>query len=162
MKWLVLLCVPLSLLAHPASAGAALGNEALAFSALIAANSPLLTASDKHVMAALFEGQLDVPVSAGGKISVQADSITCSAGDVDISAHSCNLVFGKRTSTLTGRKAHELFATILEMGVRSEGAMGRVYDSIAHVNCAIDPNEIEQRDGGGATCSFDSGSGTAQ
>jgi hypothetical protein len=52
----------------------------LAFSTLVAENSPALTASDKHVMAALFEGQLDVSVPAGGKISVQADSITCSGG----------------------------------------------------------------------------------
>ena len=157
MKWLVLLCVPLSLLARPASAADALSNEALALAALIAENSPLLSASDKHVLAALFDGELDVPVSPGGKISVEADSITCSAGDVDISEHSCNLIFGKATSTLAGRKAHELFATILEAGVRAEGAMGRVYDSVAHVKCAIDPLEIEQRDGGGASCSFDSG-----
>jgi hypothetical protein len=162
MKWLVLVCVPLSLLTYPASAGAALGNSALALSALVAENSPTLPASDKHVLAALFEGQFDVPVSDDGKFSIQADSVTCSAGNVDIGAHSCDLVFGKETSTLTGRKAHELFATILEVGVRSEGAMGRIYAGVAHVNCAIDPHEIEQRDGGGAKCSFDSASGAAQ
>lgn len=162
MKWLVVVSMPLLLLAHPAAAQAIMGNSALALSALVAENSPVLTASDKRVMAALFEGQADVPVSAGEKISVQADRITCSAGDVDITAHSCNLLFGRQTSTLTGRKAHELFATILEVGVRSEGAMGRVYASIAHVNCTLAPREIEQRDGGGATCGFDSASGMAQ
>jgi hypothetical protein len=162
MKWLLLVCVPLLLFTRPAAAGAALGNSALALSALVAENSPVLTASDKHVLAALFEEHLDVPVPGDGKISVRADSITCSAGDVDISAHACNLVFGKETSTLKGRKAHELFATIIELGVRPEGAMGRVYDSIAHLNCTIDAKEIEQRDGGGASCSFDADSGTAQ
>jgi hypothetical protein len=155
MKWLVFVCVPLLLFTRPASAATAMGSSALALSALVAENSPMLTASDKLVLAALFEGHLDVPVSGDGKISVRADSITCSAGDVDISAHACNLVFGKKTLTLKGRKAHELFATIIELGVRPEGAMGRVYDSIAHVNCAIDAKEIEQRDGGGASCSFD-------
>jgi hypothetical protein len=155
MKWLLLVCVPLSLLARPAAAGAALGSSALALSALVAENSPVLTASDKLVLAALFEEHLDVPVSGSGKISVRADSITCSAGDVDIGAHACSLVFGKQTLTLKGRKAHEFFATIIELGVRPEGAMGKVYDSIAHVNCTIDAKEIEQRDGGGASCSFD-------
>jgi hypothetical protein len=155
MKWQVLICVPLLLFTHPASAATALGNSALALSALVAENSPVLTASDKLVLAALFEEQLDVPVPSNGKISVRADSITCSAGDVDISAHACGLVFGKQTLTLKGRKAHELFATIIELGVRPEGAMGRVYDSIAHVNCTIDAKEIEQRDGAGASCSFD-------
>lgn len=161
MKWLVLVCVPLLLLTYPASAGTVIGSSALALSALVAENSPMLAASDKIVLAALFEEHLDVPVSGGGKISVRADSVTCSAGDVDISAHACNLVFGKQTLTLKGRKAHELFATIIELGVRPEGAMGRVYDSIAHLNCTIDAKEIEQRDGGGASCSFDADSGTA-
>jgi hypothetical protein len=157
MKRLVLAFLALLLFTHPASASVAAGNGALALAALIAANSPVLAESDKRILAALFEGQLDSPFAAGRKISVQADHVTCSAGNVDISRHSCALTFSKQTATLAGRKAHELYATLTEIGVPPDGAAGTIYESVSHVSCTIDPNGIKQRDGGGATCHFDTG-----
>ncbi len=162
MRSLFLFSVPLSLLTHPAAAAGVMGNSALALSALVAANSPVLSAGDKRVMAALFDGQIDVPLPAGKKISVQADGIICKAGDVDITHHACTLAFGKQTSTLTGRAAHEFFATMIEVGVQPEGAAGAMYAGISHLNCTVDPNEVEQQDGGGATCNFDADPATSR
>jgi hypothetical protein len=156
---LILLSVASLLMTHgaSASAGTASGSGGLALSALVAINSPALSATDKKVMAALFSGKLTVPFPAGKKISIAADSVTCLAGDVDITRHSCNLVFGKKKITLGGSKAHQLYATLVEVGVPSDGAAGTIYESLEHLNCTVDPNEVKQRDGGGVACHFDTG-----
>jgi hypothetical protein len=154
--------LPLLLIFLPASAraagGTASGSSGLALSALVAANSPTLAASDKAVMAALFNAQPGVSYPAGRKIVIAADAITCSAGDVDITRHSCVLQFGSNKITLSGRMAHEIFATLIEVGVAPEGAAGTLYESLTHLSCSVDPNEIEQNTGGGVSCSFDAGS----
>jgi len=59
-----------------------------------------------------------------------------------------------------GRKAHELFATIAEVGVPSDGAAGTIYESLSHLACTINPAEIKQKAGGGAECKFDPGAGS--
>ena len=149
-----LLCFALLLLGSSAWADQASGNSALALSALVAADSPVLTANDKKVMAQLFDGDLTFSFPAGKTIVVKADSITCSAGDVNISMHACQRVFGGQTVSLTGRAAHELFATLIEAGVPSDGSAGQVHESLSHLDCTVDPNEIKQQDGGGAACKF--------
>jgi hypothetical protein len=58
---------------------------------------------------------------------------------------------------LKGRRAHELYATIGEVGVPSEGAAGSVFERLSDLNCTINPNEIAQKGGGGASCTFDAG-----
>jgi hypothetical protein len=40
---------------------------------------------------------------------------------VDIASHSCDLSFGGQVVSLTGRSAHELFATLEESGVEPDG-----------------------------------------
>jgi hypothetical protein len=149
----LILCV------HPAAAGNLgggnlTGNGALALAALVAANSPLLPAPDKAAMAALLDGEPDLSFAAGRKISIAADRVTCKAGDVDISRHSCTLAFGGQTATLSGRAAHELFATLIEVGVAPEGAAGTVYAGLTKLRCLVDPNEVLNKDGSGASCEF--------
>jgi hypothetical protein len=134
------------------------GNGPLAFASLVAEHSPLLTAQEKRIMADLLEGRLHFKYSAGKKISVDADSIVCSESNVAIATRSCDLKFGKKTISIKGRKAHELFATLVEIGVPSDGAAGTIYESLSHLTCAIDPHEIQQNAGGGAQCQFDPGS----
>jgi hypothetical protein len=66
----ILLALPLLLvsqLAHAADAG---GHDAFALAAVVAEHSPTLSASDKSVMAALFDGH-GAPYPAGKKISVR-------------------------------------------------------------------------------------------
>ena len=83
-------------------------------------------------------------------ISVEANAIVCSVGNVDLTAHSCKLTFGGKTINLTGDKAYELYATMSQAGVPPEGSAGAVHESLSHLVCTINPLEIAKRDGGGA------------
>jgi hypothetical protein len=146
------------LLALPQSASAANvdGNGALALAALIAEHSPLLTGAQKSTMARLFNGIL-TPPPPGATIVVKADNVVCRTSNVDITEHSCALTFGPRTVNLKGRRAHELYATIGEVGVAPDGAAGSVFESLSNLNCTIKPSEVADRAGAGASCTFDSG-----
>src|SRR5258708_2249601 len=112
------------------------GPGALALAALIGEHSPALGQQDKHTLARVFDGH---PVTATQTITVQADSIVCRESNVDISARSCELTFGVNKPTLRGRKAHEVFATLVEVGVPSDGAAGPLYDSLSHLTSTLDP-----------------------
>ena len=146
------------LLASPQSASAANvnGNGALALAGLVAEYSPLLRAKQKDTMHHLLYGVL-TPPPPPEKIVVKADNIVCRASNVDITEHSCALTFGPRAVNLKGRGAHELYATIDEVGVPPDRAAGSVFESLSNLNCTIDPNEITQKAGGGASCTFDPG-----
>lgn len=133
------------------------GNGALALAALTAEHSPLLPAKEKRLLAEFLAGKSTVKFSAGQKITVMADSITCRASDVDLTNHSCDLVFGKKSVSVAGRKAHELFATLVEVGIPSDGAAGSIYEALSKLSCSIDPKEIESKAGGGARCQFTPG-----
>jgi len=152
--------VALLLSGGPALAASTVGGPgALALAALAAENSPTLASGDKHAIATLFSGSVNVAYPHGKKIAVGADKIVCRASNVDITQHECDLTFGAKTVSLTGRKAHELYATIAEIGVPPDGAMGTIYESLSQVTCTIDPDQIKQRAGGGANCSFTPGAG---
>jgi hypothetical protein len=145
----------------PAAAQAASpvsGSEALAVAAIVAEKSPLVDAQDKKMITALFAGELKSPVPTGKKITVEADSIVCKAGNVDIAFHACDLTFGKNQVTLNGRSAHELFATLVAMGIEPDAAAGTAYAGVSRLKCTIDVSEVQQNGGGGASCAFDSGS----
>lgn len=133
------------------------GNGALAFAALVAEHSPLLTAKEKRMLADFLVGQSKVKLPAGQKITVTADSVICRASDVDFTEHACDLIFGKKTAQLDGGRAHELYATLVEIGAPSEGAAGTIFEALSNLSCMIDPKEIESKDGGGADCRFTPG-----
>ena len=142
----------------PAWAGSTTtGPAALAVAALVAENAPSVAAADKKIIATLFGGNANVSYPAGKKIAVGADKIVCKAGNVDVTLHSCDLTFGTKTVTITGRKAHELYATVAEIGVPPDGAMGTIYESLSQLTCTVDPNQIKQRAGDGANCNFGPG-----
>jgi hypothetical protein len=140
-----------------ASAAAVSGSSALALASLVAANSRLLAQQDRSVLARMFAGYLNFRFPPDRKIAVEADSIVCRASNVDLTSRSCELTFGPKKVTLSGRKAHELFATLAEVGVRPDGAVGTIRESLSRLSCTIDPNEVKQKAGGGATCNFDPG-----
>lgn len=140
-----------------ASAATVSGSSALALASLVAANSRLLAQQDRSVLARMFAGYLNFRFPPDRKIAVEADSIVCRASNVDITSRSCELTFGPKKVTLSGRKAHELFATLAEVGVRPDGAAGTIRESLSRLSCTIDPNEVKQKAGGGATCNFDPG-----
>ena len=153
----VLSVLALVVATQTAAADTAAGQRALALAALVAEHVPLLNGQDKQALVRMFQGNLTFAFPAGRKISVQADSIECRASNVDITSRSCTLSFGARTATLTGRRAHELFATLAELGVPEDGAAGSVFVGLSQLDCTLDPNEIKQKAGGGANCTFNRG-----
>ncbi len=126
----------------------------MALAALVGENSSLLGATDKAVLAKFLGGESNVSYPAGQKILVSAAKVTCKASNVDITAHSCDLVFGKKTVMLIGRRAHELYATLAEIGVEGDGAAGSIFEAVANLKCTIDPNEVKENAGGGAHCDY--------
>ena len=140
---------------HGASAATVTGSGALVLASIVAEHSPLLTVNEKRVMVRLFDGSLNFTPPPNTKITVQADAIICRASNVDITSRSCNLTFGNTMIAIKGRKAHELFATIAEIGVPSEGAAGTIYEGLSRLSCTIDPQEIQRKSGGGADCEFE-------
>jgi hypothetical protein len=91
------------------------------------------------------------------KINLTADSVICRSSDVDLTMHACDLVFGTATAQLHGRAAHDLYATLQEIGVPADGAAGTIFEAVSNLSCTIDPKEIESKDGGGASCRFTPG-----
>jgi hypothetical protein len=154
LKHTATLLFPLLLASQSASAATtATGPSALALAAVVAPHSPLLSQQQKRVIARLFDGQSNV--TPNKKISVKADAVVCNESDVDLTSRSCKLTFGSASANLSGRNAHEVYATIGEAGVQAEGHMGTMTESVAHLVCTIDPGEIAQKTGGGADCTFE-------
>ena len=141
--------------ACPALAGSASGSPALALAAVIAPYSPDLSPLDKVTVAALFDGESGKV--AAKKIAVTADRIMCRTGNVDLTARSCELAFKGGKHSLQGREANELFATMVASGIAPEGAAGSSIASLSKLSCTLDVGTIKQKDGGGASCSFDAG-----
>jgi hypothetical protein len=42
-------------------------------------------------------------------------------------------------------------------GIPADGAAGSVSESLSKLSCTLDPAEIKQKAGGGASCSFETG-----
>lgn len=159
MRKLTLLIVPLLLAGQSALAAPATtsGGPALALAALVGTQSPTLTANQKKALSNLLNGHLSFSYPPSQKIDVKADKVTCRAGNVDISAHSCELTFGGKARNISGRVAHELYATLIEAGVPSDGAAGSVFESVTDLACTVDPAAVKQKDGSGADCKFTAG-----
>jgi hypothetical protein len=130
------------------------GGGALALAALVGQNSPLVAPAAKELLVKFLDGETKVSSPAGQTIAVKVDKLTCKASNVDITLHSCQLVFGSRMATLIGRRAHALFATLAEIGVPSDGAAGSSFEAVSNLACTIDPNEVKQMSGGGAHCDY--------
>jgi hypothetical protein len=155
MKNIPLFFISLLLAAGSASAATVTGSSALVLASLVAEHSPQPMQQERGVMSRMLAGNLDFSFPADQKITVRADAVTCRSSNVDITSRSCELTFGQKRVSLNGRQAHELFAAIAGVGVPPDGAAGSIYESIAHLTCTIDPNEVKQRAGGGAVCNFD-------
>jgi hypothetical protein len=154
MTRVILLSLPLLLLvSQSAWAASASGYAAMALAGVVAPHMPTLSNARKLVIAKLFDGH-SPPFPSGHTISITADSITCRAGNVQINYFNCELKFGTHTVTLNGRKANEIYATLIEAGVPGSGAAGTIYESLTGLSCIIDPNKVEAKDGSGADCNF--------
>jgi hypothetical protein len=128
------------------------GSAALALAGVVAPNAPNLPAAAKKAVAAFFNGKAETPYKK--KIAVTADKIVCRTSNVDITARSCALSFGKTTRTLTGRAANEIDATLAMAGIPSDGAAGSMFESLSKLDCTLDPAVLKDKGGGGASCSY--------
>jgi hypothetical protein len=131
------------------------GSAALALAGVIAPLSSVLSGAEKKAMAMLFAANSDIPYKK--PIVVTADRIVCRAGNVDITIRNCEITFGKKTRTVNGSTAGEIFATEALAGIPSDGAAGSNFESLTKLSCTIDPNAIRRKDGSGAECTFQPG-----
>jgi hypothetical protein len=131
------------------------GSTALALAGVIAPLSPDLSGAERKAMAMLFAANADIPYKK--VIVVTADRIVCRTGNVDITVRSCDVTFGKKTRTVNGSTAGEIFATEALAGVPPDGAAGSNFESLSKLSCTIDPNAIRRKDGSGADCTFQPG-----
>ncbi|HXY58512.1 MAG TPA: hypothetical protein VEH76_08025 [Methylocystis sp.] len=157
MKIVAFACLPFLLSVGLAHAGEASGNGALVLAALVALHSPHLNASEKALLAKYLESESQAPFPAGEKFVVKVEDAICRIGDVDITARSCELNFGSKKVELKGLEAQALYATLVEIGVPSDGAAGTIYESVKTLDCAINPDEVREGGGGGAKCRFSRG-----
>lgn len=139
-----------------AASGTAMGPAALALAAVVAEQAPLAI-FEKRVIARLFGGNANLRFFPRDKISVAAVSVVCRVGNMDITARTCELTFRTNKRTVHGRQANEIYATAAAAGVAAEGAAGSLVQSISNLDCTINPREIEQKAGGGAECTFETG-----
>jgi hypothetical protein len=154
MKTPILLALSLSLACPMASAGTVSGNGALSFAALVGLESPHLTRAEKNLLLKYLNGEAKAAFPKGKNLAVKGDSVTCRISNVDITAHFCDLKFGARTVAFSGRKAHELYATLIENGVPFDGAAGSIFEAIGAFDCKIVPAEVAEMGGGGAQCDY--------
>jgi hypothetical protein len=138
-----------------ARAGSVTGQAALALAGVVAPASHVLSMTEKEAVATLFAANSTIPYKK--KIVVTAEKIVCRVSNVDITARSCELTFGKTVKTINGRAANEVFATAAMAGVASDGAAGSIFESVSKLSCTLDPQVIKDKAGGGAECSFEAG-----
>ncbi|WP_027524963.1 hypothetical protein [Bradyrhizobium sp. Ec3.3] len=131
------------------------GSTALALAGVIAPLSPILASGEKKAIAMLFAANSDIPYKK--PIAVTADRIVCRTGNVDITVRNCEVTFGKKVKTVNGSTANEIYATEALAGVPADGAAGSNFESLSKLSCTIDPNAIRQKDGSGASCTFQPG-----
>ena len=150
----LVLTLPLPLLpAGPVSAADLGPSSRLMLAAIVAQYSPELADAAKDELSRLAAGDLS-RADAAQKMEVSANSIECRASDVDITSRSCAITYGSKSVTLSGRSAHELFATIGEVGVPAGGYAGTYTIGLSALSCTVSPPEISARSGGGVQCTF--------
>jgi hypothetical protein len=154
MKTRFLVALSLSLAGPTAIAGTLSGNGALSLAALIGQESPHLTRAEKSLLLKYLNGEAKATFPKGKNVVVKADSVTCRISNVDITAHFCDLKFGARTVAFSGRGAHELYATLIESGMPSDGAAGSMFEAVGALDCKIIPAEVAEAGGGGAKCDY--------
>ena len=117
--------------------------------------SPDLTGAERKAVAMLFAANAEIPYKK--PIVVTVDRIVCRTGNVDITLRNCELTFGKKSRTVNGSTANEIFATEALAGIPPDGAAGSNFESLSKLSCTIDPNAIRRKDGSGADCTFQPG-----
>ena len=98
---IVILVAVFGLSNSPALAEAVSGPSALSLATRIGQHSPLLTQTEKVLVSAYLDGCTCGTLQYGKKITVKADEVTCSMGNVDITAKGCELSYGEKGVSLS-------------------------------------------------------------
>jgi hypothetical protein len=132
-------------------------QAALLLATLVGGYSPTLSAAHKTVLTHYLAGNGRTDARAG-KIAVQADQVSCTAGDEDATAFACDLKFGAGAVHLTARAASQVFAA-LEMAVddSAPSPAGRYGVSVSGLKCVLDAATIAGETDGGADCVYMAG-----
>ena len=138
---------------HAAGVNTIEGNGALALGALVGSASPLVDSEAKRVLGALLDGHVNA--LSDRILAIRAKEVSCRVSSVNITLSRCELNFGASTVELQGRAAHELFATIAQVGIEPDGAAGSVYEALTGLNCTIDLRALKENAGAGAHCVYD-------
>ena len=109
------------------------GSTALALAGVIAPLSPDLTGAERKAVAMLFAANAEIPYKK--PIVVTVDRIVCRTGNVDITLRNCELTFGKKSRTVNGSTANEIFATEALAGIPPDGAAGSNFESLSKLSC---------------------------
>lgn len=134
-----------------ASGGVSQGSAALMLASLIAPYAPDLDAKRRVALTMLG----DNGASIFERIELKTADISCRTSNVTIGAYGCDLKFANgATTALKGRKAHELYATLLENSIPVDGAAGSVHAHVKDLKCVIEPRVLAQNAGGGAYCGW--------
>jgi hypothetical protein len=153
----ILLLAILAPSAASAAAGKVSGSAALALAGVVASYSTVLSAREKKTVAALFDGNAAIAITTKKQLLVNAESVLCRIGNVDITFRSCELIFSNGKHRVKGRAANEIYATLAVAGADAEGAAGSIFRGVTKLSCTLDPAEIKEKSGGGAECSFRTG-----
>ena len=137
------------------AAGSISPTIALPLAAIVGGHDPALPTHDKATLTALLDGKT-LDHAKGTKIVVTAPSIVCRKSNVALIERSCELTFGTRKVTITGRAAHELDATLSEAGAQSEGAAGSIFKGESDLRFTVIPSVVLENGGAGAGCTFGS------
>ena len=131
------------------------GSTALALAGVIAPLSPDLTGAEKKAVAMLFAANAEIPYKK--PIVVTVDRIVCRTGNVDITLRNCELTFGKKSRTVNGSTANEIFATEALAGIPPDGAAGSNLESLSPASCTIGPKSNPRKGSTRADCRFHPG-----
>jgi len=139
--------------AGAASANSAGGYAALSLAELVGLQSPLVSTAH-HVILLQFRNGNTNFASSNAPFTFTAPAIDCGASDVDITHYHCMLTFNGSTVQLTGAAAQNLYATLIEAGVPSDGAAGTIHEAVTGLSCTVNVGQVKALAGGGATCHF--------
>ena len=141
--------------AGAASANSAGGFSALSLAELVGLQSPLVSSAHHAILLQFRNGNTNF-ASSNAAFTFTAPAIDCGASDVDITHYHCLLTFNGQPNPiqLTGGAAQNLYATLIEAGVPSDGAAGTIHEAVTGLSCTVNVGQVKARAGGGATCTF--------
>jgi hypothetical protein len=129
----------------------------LALAALVGAHWPLVTPEQKTLLVQALDGNVHSIPPNYPRLDIKADKVTCIGLAGDLTKHSCDINFPQNNAvTITGREAHELYATIGEAGVPMAPAAGMRYESMQNLSCIVDFETLRESRSG-ISCTFTNG-----